>query len=184
MRKQLSTPLTIALLVILTLVAGTYAQVMVDLTKMVFNVLPQANGGMGAAGPPYSIELLTTNIVDGLSHTVTAASGSYNAADGYSDTMVVNVNPSQSAALSVTLPVANIGITKCVVNSDVGGTSETGVITVHTSGTGQYIHLNGTKGSSGGSAVSPGDAGDKACFRGWSATDWEMYAQSSGWTNP
>jgi hypothetical protein len=78
--------------------------------------------------------------------------------------------------------VAAAGKQYCVGNSDNAGTADTGTLEVITSGTGQYIHANGTRSASGGYIISAGAAGDKACFVGTSTTDWEAYVQLGTWT--
>jgi hypothetical protein len=69
-----------------------------------------------------------------------------------------------------------------VGNSDSAGTADTGTIRVNTSAAGQYIHYNGTRSATGGYIISAGAAGDKGCFVGTNATDWEFFAQTGTWT--
>jgi hypothetical protein len=177
--------LLLVVLIIILLAVTTQAQNFINLATMGgTSILGVANGGLGASGAPYSLNLVTTGLLDGRANVVRPSGGTYNFSDGYSNTIAFNENASASAAFTGTLPTAAIGLTKCISNSDSGGVADTGAITITTSAAGQFIHYNGHLGASGGSAVSVGAAGDKACLIGKSSTDWELYAQSGSWNNP
>lgn len=181
MRKNL----VIAVLIIVLLAVSGAAQNFIDLATMVgTSILGVANGGLGLSGPPYTLNLITTGLLDGRVNVVRPSGGTYNFVDGFSQTIAFNENATAAAAFTGTLPTAAIGLTKCIANSDSSGVADTGVITIQTSAAGQFIHYNGVLGTTGGSAISGGAAGDKACFIGKSSTDWELYAQIGSWTNP
>jgi hypothetical protein len=114
---------------------------------------------------------------------VTITTGSSASLGGtYSTGYTFNQNPTAATAITYTLPVAAAGKQYCVGNSDNSGTSDTGTVRVVTSAAGQYIHANGARSGSGGYIISAGAAGDKACFVGTTATDWEAYVQFGTWT--
>jgi hypothetical protein len=86
---------------------------------------------------------------------------------------------SGAAAITYNLPTAAAGIQKCFTNSYNGTQADTGIITIQTSGPGQYIiFTDGTPSASGGYVTSPGLAHDSACVVGINNTQWQLYVQS------
>ena len=94
-----------------------------------------------------------------------------------------NQNATAGAAVAYTLPTASAGNQKCVANSYNGSAADTGVLTVNTSASGQFvIFTDGTLSASGGNVTSGGAAADAACFVGLDTTHWQQYTQSGTWT--
>lgn len=94
-----------------------------------------------------------------------------------------NQNATAAAAVAYSLPAAVAGAKYCYGNSNNGSAADTGVLTISTSGTGQYIvGPAGTLSASGGNATSGGAAGDYACFVGLSATQWQIVDERGTWT--
>jgi hypothetical protein len=95
------------------------------------------------------------------------------------------VVPCQSATPSAvctgTLPVASAASFYCSFNGN-GGAANTGVITLQTSGTGQYIvYTDGTLSASGGYVASSGAAGDYGCVIGIDSTHWKFQPVQGAW---
>ena len=64
-----------------------------------------------------------------------------------------------------------------------GSAADTGVLTVATSASGQFIiFTDGTLSATGGNVTYGGAARDSACFVGVDATHWIMYPSSGTWT--
>lgn len=97
-----------------------------------------------------------------------------------------NQNATAATAITYTLPTASAGAQYCVDNSYNGSAPTTGVLTVATSASGQFIVFSdGTLTASGGNVVSAGAARDGACFVGIDATHWMFYPHSASgvvWT--
>ena len=69
----------------------------------------------------------------------------------YSKTLVFNEEATAGTAVTYTLPVAVAGKIYCGINSNNGSAPNTGVLTLQTSGSGQYIiYTDGTLSASGG----------------------------------
>lgn len=143
-------------------------------TGHIFNVLSSTGSvlsGIDASG-----------VFDSPMHVTVTTGSSASLADGYSRTLAVNQEGTAGAAVTYTLPAASLGLVKCVVNSN-GGAPNTGILTVATSGSGQFIiHINGVLTSSGGNVTSGGAAGDSACFYGVDSTHWQEFDQAGTWT--
>jgi hypothetical protein len=90
---------------------------------------------------------------------------------------------SGAAAITYNLPTAAAGIQKCFTNSYNGTQADTGVITIATSASGQFIiFTDGTLSATGGTVTSGGAAADAACVVGIDATHWQLYVQRGTWT--
>ncbi len=78
----------------------------------------------------------------------------------------------------ITLPTAEAGRQYCIsyVGSGTGITTE-----VLTSGSGQFIWIQGTNSATGGYIISGGAVGDSVCMVGQSGTQWRAFAQSGTW---
>ena len=84
--------------------------------------------------------------------------------------------------MTYTLPTATAGKQYCVANAYNGSAANTGVLTLQTSASGQYIiFTDGTLTASGGYVVSGGAAADSACVVGVDPTHWFLYVQSGTW---
>jgi hypothetical protein len=131
-------------------------------------------------GAATATSLLATGIVDGLVPTTLVTSASFAIGGTYKSGYYFIQNPTSGAAETGTLPTAGEK-QYCVGNSDSAGTANTGTIRVNTSASGQYLHASGARSASWGYVISDGAAGDRACFVGWSSTDWEFYPQVGTW---
>jgi hypothetical protein len=124
---------------------------------------------------------LASGIVDGKAPVSITTGTSAALGNAYNSGYVFNQSATATAAVTYSLPGASPGDQYCVGNSDANGVADRGIIRVNTSGSGQYIHLNGSRSASGGYVTSGGAAGDKACFVGITGTDWEFYPQWGNW---
>lgn len=94
-----------------------------------------------------------------------------------------NESVTAGAAITGTLPTAAAGLYYCVDNAYNGSNPNTGVITIATSASGQFIiFTDGTLSATGGNVTSGGAAGDAACVRGVDSTHWMLYIQNGTWT--
>ena len=98
-----------------------------------------------------------------------------------------NQEATAATAVAYTLPTASAATISsgqyCVSNSYNGSAATTGVLTVNTSASGQFIiFTDGTLSATGGNVTSGGAASDAACFAGVDATHWQMYTNRGTWT--
>lgn len=94
-----------------------------------------------------------------------------------------NQNATAGTAVTYNLPTAAAGKQFCFTNSFNGTAADTGVLTVATSATGQFIiFTDGTETATGGNVTSGGAAADAACVVGLSSTVWQLYVQRGTWT--
>ena len=148
----------------------------------------QANGTANCTATPNigaatGTSLVLTGTLDGKAPVTLFTTSTVTMGSAYSTGYYFNVNSIQSTAVTATLPVAVAGEQYCITNDIASGTSETGAITVQTSGSGQYIHAAPQLTSSGGYAISNGAAGDSGCFVGINANDWVLFGQgTTTWT--
>jgi len=101
----------------------------------------------------------------------------------YTSAYYFNQHATPATAIAYTLPTAAAGLQFCFGNSYNGSAADTGVLTVNTSASGQYIiDVDGTLGATGGHVTSGGAGGDKACLVGVDATHWQLYVNKGVWT--
>lgn len=94
-----------------------------------------------------------------------------------------NQNGTAAGAMTFNLPTAAAGKQFCFANSFNGSAADTGVLTVATSATGQFIiFTDGTLSATGGNVTSGGAAADAACVRGVDSTHWQLYSLVGTWT--
>lgn len=94
-----------------------------------------------------------------------------------------NENATAGTAITYNLPTAAAGIQKCFTNAYNGTAANTGVLTIATSATGQFIiFTDGTLSATGGNVTSGGAAHDAACVVGVDSTHWQLFVQSGVWT--
>jgi hypothetical protein len=107
----------------------------------------------------------------------TACTGSYN-----------NQNATAGTAVTYNLPTAaacSNGVPKqfCFTNSYNGSAANTGVLTIATSASGQFIiFTDGTLSATGGNVTSGGAASDAACVIEVDSTHWQLYVNRGTWT--
>lgn len=127
--------------------------------------------------------LLVTGIVDGTAPVTITTGTSASLGGTYKSGYTFNQEATAAAAVAYTLPTAAAGLQYCVANSYNGSTATTGVLTVNTSASGQYIiFTDGTLSATGGNVASGGAARDSACFVGVDSTHWMFYPSSGTWT--
>lgn len=94
-----------------------------------------------------------------------------------------NENATAATAVTYNLPTAAAGKQFCFSNANNGSAANTGVLTVATSATGQFIiFTDGTLSATGGNVTSGGAAADAACVAGVDTTHWMLYVQRGTWT--
>lgn len=126
-----------------------------------------------------STKVATTAYVDRVAATsiVTITTGT---SATLSTALTINQEATPGQAVAYTLPPASAATASsgqhCVDNGAGAGGANTGILTVNTSASGQFIVFSdGTLTASGGNVTSPGAARDGACFAGIDATHWMMY---------
>ncbi len=143
-----------------------------------------------ALGAATATSLLATGIVDGVapitittgtSCTLGTTSGCNSVA--YNSGYTFNQNATAATAVAYTLPTAAAGKQFCIGNSYNGSAANTGVITLNTSASGQFIiFTDGTLSATGGNITSGGAAADAACVVGLDSTHWQLYVNRGTWT--
>jgi len=94
-----------------------------------------------------------------------------------------NQNATAGTAMTFNLPTAAAGKQFCIANSNNGSAANTGVLTIQTSATGQFIiFTDGTLSATDGNVTSGGAAADAACVVGVDSTHWQLYTQVGTWT--
>jgi len=94
-----------------------------------------------------------------------------------------NQNATAATAMTFNLPTAAVGKQFCIANSNNGSAANTGILTIATSATGQFIiFTDGTLSATGGNVTSGGAAADAACVVGVDSTHWQLYTQVGTWT--
>ena len=95
----------------------------------------------------------------------------------------VNQNATAATGVAYTLPTAASGLQFCIDNGWNGSAANTGVLTLSTSASGQFIvFTDGTLSATGGNVTSGGAARDGACVYGIDSTHWMLYPHSGTWT--
>lgn len=96
-----------------------------------------------------------------------------------------NENATSTSQVSYNLPPSVAGKKFCFTNANNGTQANTGVLTLTTSGNGQYIILgDGTLSPSGGEVASTGAAADSACLTGVDSTHWMISDTKGNWNSP
>jgi hypothetical protein len=127
--------------------------------------------------------VIATGISDGQIATIVTTGSSATLGGTYSKTVAFNEDATAGAAVTYTLPAAVPGKAYCGVNANNGSAPNTGVLTLQTSGAGQFIvFTDGTLSASGGFVSSAGAAADNACVLGVDSTHWLFSVQSGTWT--
>lgn len=94
-----------------------------------------------------------------------------------------NEHATAGTAMTYNLPTAAAGKQFCISNAYNGSNPDTGVITIATSASGQFIiFTDGTLSATGGNVTSGGAAADAACVVGADSTHWVLYVQRGTWT--
>lgn len=94
-----------------------------------------------------------------------------------------NEHATAATAMTYNLPTSAAGKQFCISNAYNGSAADTGVITIATSASGQFIiFTDGTLSATGGNVTSGGAAADAACVFGVDSTHWMLYTQRGTWT--
>ncbi len=127
--------------------------------------------------------LLATGIVDGTAPMTVTTGSSATLGGTYKSGYTLNEHATAGTAITYTLPTAAAGLQYCVGNAYNGSAANTGVITLATSASGQYlIWTDGTLSASGGNTTSGGAGGDFACVVGVDSTHWLFRPSQGTWT--
>lgn len=134
-------------------------------------------------GAATGTSLLATGNVDGTAP-ITVTTGTTATLGGtFRSGYTYNQEATAATAVTYTLPTAAAGRQYCIGNGYNGTAATTGVLTLATSATGQFIiFTDGTLSATGGNITSGGAAADAACVTGVDATHWQLYVQRGTWT--
>lgn len=134
-------------------------------------------------GAATATSLLASGNVDGTAP-VTITTGTTATLGGtFRSGYTLNQEATAATAVAYTLPTAAAGRQYCIGNSWNGSAATTGVLTLNTSASGQFIiFTDGTLSATGGNITSGGAAADAACVIGVDATHWQLYVQRGTWT--
>lgn len=136
-----------------------------------------------ALGAATATSLLATGIVDGTAPVIVTTGTTGSPGATYNHSYSFNQEATAGTGVTYTLPTAAAGKQYCVASDNNGSNPDTGVLTVATSASGQFIvFTDGSLSATGGNVTSGGAAADAACFVGIDATHWHLYVQSGTWT--
>lgn len=136
-----------------------------------------------ALGTATATSLLASGNVDGTAPVTITIGTTASLGGTFRSGYTLNQEATAATAVTYTLPTAAAGRQYCVGNSWNGSAATTGVLTVNTSASGQFIiFTDGTLSATGGNVTSGGAAADAACFVGVDATHWQQYTQRGTWT--
>ena len=135
--------------------------------------------GTPAIAAATGTSLIVTGILDGKAPLQVVTATTFNFGTTYLSGYAVCEDATAAAACTGTLPTAAAGIQYCVSDGYNGSAPNTGVVTIQTSASGQYIiFTDGTLSATGGYVSSGGAARDSACVVGVDSTHWILYVQS------
>jgi hypothetical protein len=133
-------------------------------------------------GAATGTSLLATGLVDGQAPVIVTTGTTGTPGATYNHSYSFNEEATAGTGVTYTLPTAAAGKQYCVANAYNGSAPNTGVLTVATSASGQFIiFTDGTLSATGGNITSGGAAGDAACVVGVDSTHWYLYVQSGTW---
>ena len=136
-----------------------------------------------AIGAATGTSLLATGIVDGKAPVDVTTGTSATLGGTYRSGYTINEHATAATAVAYTLPTAAAGLQYCVGNGYNGSAANTGVITLNTSASGQFlIWTDGTLSATGGNTTSGGAGGDFACVVGVDSTHWMFRPSQGTWT--
>ncbi len=134
-------------------------------------------------GAATGTSLLATGLVDGQAPVIVTTGTTGTPGATYNHSYSFNEEATAGTGVNYTLPTAAPGKQYCIANAYYGSNPNTGVLTITTSASGQFIiFTDGTLSASGGNVTSGGAAADGACVVGVDSTHWFLYVQSGTWT--
>ncbi len=134
-------------------------------------------------GAATGTSLLATGNVDGKAPVDVTTGASATLGGTFKSGYTINENATAATAVAYTLPTASAGLQYCVGNGYNGSAANTGVITLNTSASGQFlIWTDGTLSATGGNTTSGGAGGDFACVIGVDSTHWMFRPSNGTWT--
>jgi hypothetical protein len=153
------------------------------LSRVSAGVVGIGTGTAGSiAGTLEAASVLATGTVDGTAPTTITTGTTATLGGTFKSGYTWNQEATAATAVTYTLPTAAAGLQYCVGNSWNGTAATTGVLTVATSATGQFIiFTDGTLSATGGNVTSPGTAADMGCFVGVDATHWQFQQIRNTW---
>ncbi len=144
---------------------------------------PSSAATLDSSGNMTATSLLASGIVDGKAPVDITTGTTANLGGTYKSGYTFNQEATAGTGVGYTLPTAAAGLQYCVSNSYNGSAADTGVLTINTSASGQFIiFTDGTLSATGGNVTSAGAASDAACVVGVDATHWQLYVNRGTWT--
>jgi hypothetical protein len=136
-----------------------------------------------ALGAATATSLLASGNVDGTAPTTITTGTTASLGGTFKSGYTWNQEATAATAVTYTLPTAAAGLQYCVGNSWNGSAPTTGVLTLSTSASGQFIiFTDGTLSATGGNVTSGGAAADFACVVGIDSTHWQLSTPRGTWT--
>ncbi len=144
---------------------------------------PSSAATLDSSGNMTATQLLATGIVDGKAPITITTGTSATLGGTYKSGYTFNQEATAATGVAYTLPTAAAGLQYCIGNSYNGSAADTGVLTLNTSASGQFIiFTDGTLSATGGNVTSGGAGGDAACVVGVDTTHWQLYVNRGTWT--
>ena len=134
-------------------------------------------------GAATATSLLASGNVDGTAPMTITTGTTATLGGTFKSGYTYNQEATAATAVAYTLPTAAVGRQYCIGNSWNGSAATTGVLTLNTSASGQFIiFTDGTLTATGGNVTSGGAAADAACVVGVDSTHWQLYVQRGSWS--
>lgn len=134
-------------------------------------------------GAATGTSLLVTGNLDGTAPMTVTTSTPVTLGGTFKSGYTINEHATAGTAITYNLPTAAAGLQYCVGNGYNGSAANTGILTVATSASGQFIiFTDGTLSATGGNVTSGGAGGDFSCFIGVDSTHWLMRPGEGVWT--
>jgi len=134
-------------------------------------------------GAATGTSLLVTGNLDGTAPMTVTTSTPVTLGGTFKSGYTINEHATAATAVTYNLPTAAAGLQYCVGNGYNGSAANTGVLTVATSASGQFIiFTDGTLSATGGNVTSGGAGADFSCFIGVDTTHWLMRPGEGVWT--